>query len=277
MRDEEVGEPELVLQPLEEVDDLRLDRHVEGADRLVGDDEVGVHRKRPRDADALPLPAAELVRVAVAVVGIEPHDAEQLADALLAIAWRPDGVDLEGLLHDAAHGHPRIEACVRVLEDHLHPAPHPPQRLALERRQLRAVEGDRACRGPVEADDRAPGGALAAARLPDEPERLAAPQRERHAVDRPHVARVPRDDEPLRDREVHRQVAYLEEHAVTGGPGRSRGRRLAHDRPSWPNSTSPAPGSTPAAASASMTVAGGGAATNPSRSGCPVEASTAVA
>ena len=62
--DEQVGQPELALQPLEQVDDLGLDRHVERADRLVGDDQVGLQRERTRDADALALAARELVRVA---------------------------------------------------------------------------------------------------------------------------------------------------------------------------------------------------------------------
>ena len=64
--DEQVRQPEPALEPLEQVDDLRLDRDVEGADRLVGDDEVRVEGERPGDADALPLAARELVRVALA-------------------------------------------------------------------------------------------------------------------------------------------------------------------------------------------------------------------
>ena len=65
------AEPELVLQVCKQVDDLRLDRDVERADRLVAHDELGLHRERARDADALPLPARELVRVAVIAVGAE--------------------------------------------------------------------------------------------------------------------------------------------------------------------------------------------------------------
>ena len=53
--DEDVGEAELVLQVLEQVDDLRLDRDVEGGDRLVGDDQLRLYRQGPRDADPLAL------------------------------------------------------------------------------------------------------------------------------------------------------------------------------------------------------------------------------
>src|SRR5256885_10623543 len=44
---------------LEEVDDLRLDRDVERRDRLVADDERGLHGERPRDAHALALSAGD--------------------------------------------------------------------------------------------------------------------------------------------------------------------------------------------------------------------------
>ena len=54
----------LLLQVAQQVDDLRLDRHVERRDRLVGDDELRVDGERARDADALALAARELVRVA---------------------------------------------------------------------------------------------------------------------------------------------------------------------------------------------------------------------
>ena len=78
VRDEEVREAELVLQLLEQVEHLRLDRDVERGDRLVADDELRVERERPRDADALTLTAGELVRIAVDVLGVQPDDLEQL-------------------------------------------------------------------------------------------------------------------------------------------------------------------------------------------------------
>ena len=44
MRDEEISEPEFLLQILQQIDDLRLDRHVERGDRLVADDELRLDR-----------------------------------------------------------------------------------------------------------------------------------------------------------------------------------------------------------------------------------------
>ena len=54
--DEQEGDVELALQVLEQVDHLRLDRHVERGDGLVGHQQLRVQRERPGDADALALP-----------------------------------------------------------------------------------------------------------------------------------------------------------------------------------------------------------------------------
>ena len=48
----------------DQLEDLRLHGDVEGGDRLVGDQHLGLEGERPRDADALALAAGEL-RVAV--------------------------------------------------------------------------------------------------------------------------------------------------------------------------------------------------------------------
>ncbi len=69
--DEDVGEVELVLEVVEQVDDLRLDRHVERRNRLVGDDQLWAQRERTGDADPLALSARELMRIAVDVIGGE--------------------------------------------------------------------------------------------------------------------------------------------------------------------------------------------------------------
>ena len=68
------------LQVAQQVEDLRLDRDVEGRHRLVGHEEAGLHRQGAGDADALALAAAELVRVAAGVVRLEADQLERLVD-----------------------------------------------------------------------------------------------------------------------------------------------------------------------------------------------------
>ena len=86
VRDEEVRQREVALQRLEQVDDLCADRHVERRDGLVEDDHLRVQRERAREADALPLPAGELVREAVAVLGAQADRPQQLVHARAALA-----------------------------------------------------------------------------------------------------------------------------------------------------------------------------------------------
>ena len=50
------------LHVLQQIEDLRADRNVERRDRLVADDEFRIEHQRPRDADALALPAGEFMR-----------------------------------------------------------------------------------------------------------------------------------------------------------------------------------------------------------------------
>ena len=111
VRDEEQRQPERCLQVLQQVQDLRLDRHVERRDRLVGDDEARLDRERARDADALALPAAELVRVALGRLRRQarPARAARATRARRSLA-RADAVDREALADDARHAHARIRA-----------------------------------------------------------------------------------------------------------------------------------------------------------------------
>ena len=76
--DEEIGETAFLLQFVQEVEDLRLHRHVEGAGRLVEDDELRIERQGPGDGDPLPLTSGELVWEAVEMLPPEADALQQL-------------------------------------------------------------------------------------------------------------------------------------------------------------------------------------------------------
>ena len=61
--DDDVGQLVRALQIAHQVEDLSLDRDVERGHGLVRDDQLRAEGERPGEADALPLPARELVRV----------------------------------------------------------------------------------------------------------------------------------------------------------------------------------------------------------------------
>ena len=81
MGNEQIGEAEALLQILQEVDDLRLDRDIKRRHRLVADDQVGIDGERAGDADALTLPTRELVRIAPGMFGRQTDDFQELAPA----------------------------------------------------------------------------------------------------------------------------------------------------------------------------------------------------
>ncbi len=64
VRDEHQGQPEIVGEAAEQVEDLRPHRDVERAHRLVADEELRRMHDRAGECDALALSARELVWVA---------------------------------------------------------------------------------------------------------------------------------------------------------------------------------------------------------------------
>ena len=88
VRDEDDRGVRLLLRRLHDLDDLRLDRHVERGRRLVGDEHLGSFAIAIAIIAALPHPAGELVRVLVDALLGEGHadELEQLDRALARAA-----------------------------------------------------------------------------------------------------------------------------------------------------------------------------------------------
>src|SRR5207244_2883584 len=141
-----------------------------------------------RDADPLALAARELVREAVVVLRRKPDRLEQLLDLLLTAALVPDAVDLHRVADDRPDALARVERRVRVLEDHLHLAPQRPQRPRAQPADRGAAEDDVAGGGLEQPHNRPAEGRLAAARLADEPQRLAFGDGEADVVDGVHAS-----------------------------------------------------------------------------------------
>ena len=186
VRDEEIRQPELLLNVREQVDDLGLDGDVERGDGLVADDQVGFQGESPGDADALPHASRELVRHTPGQLRVETDDAHEFRDAALPLGAGQLRVLEKRLGDGAADVEAGIERRMRVLKDHLHART---QRTQFSRRsglEIDAVKDDAARRGLGEPEDRAGNRGLAAAALPHQPERLAAMQAEADPVDRLH-------------------------------------------------------------------------------------------
>src|SRR6266513_199703 len=211
VRDEQVRQPELLLQLLQEVEHLRLDAHVQRRDRLVGDDELGIDGEGAGDADALPLAAAELVRVPVGVVRGEADDLEELLHPpdLFFAAGEP--VDLQRLADDVPDGHPRVERGIGVLEDDLHVPAQPAQLFLAELEDVPSLEERLPGRRLLEPQDHPARRRLAAAGLSHEPEGLALADEKADVVDGLDGPHLPLEDEALGDRIVFPEVPDLEQ------------------------------------------------------------------
>ena len=144
MRDEEVGEAEFALEILQQVDDLRLDRDIERRHRLVEDQHARLEGERARDADALLLPARELVREAAHHARRQPHHLEQARDPRRTAHLLVEPVDSQRLGDDLPRALDRVERGEGVLEHVLHVPAHLAHRAAAERGDVAAAETDAA-------------------------------------------------------------------------------------------------------------------------------------
>src|SRR5688500_10337605 len=120
VRDEHDGHAELGLQLVQQLEDLRLDGHVESGGRLVGDQEVGIARQRHGDHDALPHAARQLVRILLhAPLGVRDVHQLQHVDRLVhRVAAAEALVEPDGLGDLLAHREHRVQRRHRFLEDH---------------------------------------------------------------------------------------------------------------------------------------------------------------
>jgi hypothetical protein len=184
--DEEVGEAEFLPEVHEEVQDLGLDRDVEGGYRLVADEKARLHGECSGDADALSLAARELVRKARLEGGIEADPLQHLVHIATDLAPRYQAVDERCLAHDLGHPHPGIERGHRVLEDHLHLELGVPGILALEARKVAALIAERAVGGLEDPCHDPPDRGLATAGFADQAHHLARLDGEIDAVDGVH-------------------------------------------------------------------------------------------
>ncbi len=84
MGDEQEGQAEIRLHAGQEIEDLSLDRQIQGRDRLVADHEFRLEDERAGNSDPLALAAREFVRIAVQRSPWQADTIDQRLDAALA-------------------------------------------------------------------------------------------------------------------------------------------------------------------------------------------------
>ena len=192
MRDDDQRDVELARQVLHQLENLRLNRHVERGGRLVGDDQFRIAGESDGDHHALAHAAGELMRVLVEPafrVG-NADKGQQFDGARLRLLVVHAEMDLQRLLDLQPDGQDRVERGHRLLEDHRYVAAADfPHRFVVEIEQVAAVEHDAALRNfsgqaRQQPHDRQRGDGLARARLADDGDHFAAVDREADAFDR---------------------------------------------------------------------------------------------
>ena len=204
VRDEEVRKVVLPLELAKEIQDLSLDRDVEGRHRLVEHDEARLGRERARHRDALTLPAGHLRWAATKELGAESDELEQLDHTRPPGFPVPDPVHDEGSGDDRGDGAPAVERARGILEHRGQRPPYRPHLVASKPCQGTTLELDRPAVDLRQAEDGMGDRRLARARLADQAERLARADGERDPVDGP-------DDGTAPDAEVLPDPRHLEQ------------------------------------------------------------------
>ena len=221
VRDENVGEPEPVLQIAQQVQDLRADRHIQRRHRLVADDEFRFHRERAGNGDALALAAGEFVGIATRKARLEPDQAQQFLDPFTAACGRNQVVQAQGLGQDLAHGHARIERGIGILKDDLRVAAEGAQLVRVQGQEIAALEANVAGIRLDQPQHQPAHGGFAAAGLADQRQRLAGIDAEADAVDRPDERGRPPEHRPAGDEMFH-QTLDLEQGGHAAHPALGR-------------------------------------------------------
>ena len=173
MGDKQIGQAEFRLEVLEQIDDLGLDRHVQGRHRLIADDQIGIQGQGTGHADALALAPGELVGVATHVLLSQPHDLQQFENPPLTLAPIFHAVDQQGLTDNLRHGLSRIEGRKRILENDLHSLSKSPHLQRRTGQQVLAVKIDLTGSRLFQPENDPAEGGLSAARLAHQPQGLA--------------------------------------------------------------------------------------------------------
>ena len=207
---EQERQPQFLLQGIQQVEDVRLDRHVERGDTFVGHQKTRIADQRPGDRDALALAAREGMRKPPQMLQIQAAFGGDLAHPLIGfLARRGETHHFERLGDDVANRHSRAERGVGVLEDEL---AAPAIILELGLRQMVQVvldpviaEPDVTARQRVDVEQRPAKRRLAGAGFPDQAEKRAGGNIDRYVIHRTDV--FFRSEQLSADGKMHREFA----------------------------------------------------------------------
>ena len=217
MGNKQIRDPQFALQIHQQINNLRADGDVQRRYRLVGDDHFRIQRQRPGNADALPLAAGKLVRVAPGVLRLQADALQQPGDPPAGILIGHHLMHPQRLEDRVADGLARVEGGPGILKNKLDIAAQRLQLAVCQGVDAPAVKGDAAALGGHQPQQRPAGGGLAAAGLAHQRQRFAGPEVEAdplHGVDLAGDA----IEQAAAQREAGHQIPHLQ-HRFPGHHG----------------------------------------------------------
>ena len=217
VRDDQHGHAQALLQIAQQIEDLRLDRHIQGGGGLVGHQQHRLAGQGHGDHHPLAHAARQPVRKVVEPLRRrrDAHQLQHLDGPLLRVVVGHAGVGTQRLDDLRADGVHRVQAGHRLLEHHGHAAAaQQAPLLGRHGHHVAALEQQRiglhlTGRLRHQAHQRQRGDALAAARFTHQPHGAATPHLEADAVDGLEQAAL--------GVEPGAQVAHVEQRGVVLG------------------------------------------------------------
>jgi len=205
----------LLLQGHEAIEDLRLDRDIERARRLIEDDQFGMQAQGAGERESLPPAPGEFVGVLLQGALGEADHRQERRDSVFQLGLRdPRNLGPHRFPDDLPDPHPWIEGSHGILEHDLDLPAQGAQRTAAQPRDVLPLEQNSPGRRIMEPRDKPSERRLSGAAFADQAQRLPRRHLERHPVDRVNrEARAAADDvsDLPRQREEFRHLFGLEE------------------------------------------------------------------
>lgn len=104
----------------QEINDLALDRNIQGRQGFVGNDEVRAQDERPREGNPLTLTAAELMGVFVEIMRLQADLSQGFFDLFDPGQCVADLVNDQRFTNNLSDTEPWIERSIGVLEEQMH-------------------------------------------------------------------------------------------------------------------------------------------------------------
>ena len=186
VRNKQIGQVSLSLKPLDQVDDLRLNRNIKRRYRFVGDYEIGLRGEGARDTNTLLLSSRELMRVAFDVPGTEADGLHDVADTIFSFGSTGHPEVFHWLRDDLSNVHSRIERGIRILEDHLQVTTLPSHVTGVKARQINIFESNLPAGDIGQAQQGSSERGFPAAGLANQTQGFSLPNVDRNSIHRFH-------------------------------------------------------------------------------------------